>query len=230
MHTEAGIRNLVGVPVGRRVNIVAQLYAGLLALGSGIALLATIVFDASLAQALAVAFLAVGVGIILLVLEAPLEVRRRAASTAVTGLVAGIVATACYDISKTILSVADPSPFNPFEAIRVFGTLLAGKDAPMPMIWAVGMTYHILNGVSFAIAYAQFFRTVAARSPRWAIGTGMLWGVFLEMFQLTLFPGWLSIGFVSEFQTISFASHLVYGATIGLIVHRRLRRDATDGA
>jgi hypothetical protein len=50
----------------------------------------------------------------------------------------------------------------------------------------------------------------------------MAWGLFLETFQLSLFPGWLSIQFVAEFATISFAAHLVYGATLGTIVRRRL--------
>jgi hypothetical protein len=57
------------------------------------------------------------------------------------------------------------------------------------------------------------------------MGVGMLWGLFLELFQLTLYPGWLSIQFLAEFQTISFSAHLIYGATLGLIVYRRLWRN-----
>ena len=53
------------------------------------------------------------------------------------GLVMGIVATATYDVVKLVLAAFDPSPFNPFEAIRHFGASLVGEGAaglpPMAM-------------------------------------------------------------------------------------------------
>jgi hypothetical protein len=39
-----------------------------------------------------------------------------------------------------------------------------------------------------------------------------------------LFPAWLKIGFVDEFRRISFASHQVFGAGLGLMVPAGLRR------
>lgn len=107
------------------------------------------------------------------------------------------------------------------RASTIFGTLIVGVAAPAPWIWAAGVAFHLLNGIAFAMAYAEFLGTTAARSVRWALVTGMLWGVGLETFQLVIFPGWLSIGFVAEFATISFASHLVYGATLATVVRRR---------
>ena len=94
-----------------------------------------------------------------------------------------------------------------------FGVLLVGDGAPPPVTWAAGAAYHVFNGITFAIAYAQFFGGLAARSPGRAILSGMAWGVMLETFQLALFPGWLSIQFIAEFATISFAAHLVYGTS-----------------
>jgi hypothetical protein len=135
---------------------------------------------------------------------------------------AGVLGIVAYDASKAVLSLADPSPYNPFEAIRVFGVLLVGDHAPPIQTWASGAAFHLLNGVMFAIAYAQFLGAFAARSVRLAVVTGMAWGLFLETFQLVLFPGWLSITFVAEFTTISMAAHLVYGATVGTVVRRRL--------
>ena len=97
-----------------------------------------------------------------------------------------------------------------------------GYLAPPIQTWVSGAAFHLLNGVMFAIAYAQFFGALAVRSGRLAVVTGMGWGLFLEAFQLILFPGWLSITFVAEFATISMAAHLVYGATVGTVVRRRL--------
>lgn len=208
----------------RRLALAAPLFAGFLSLGGGAALLATILFKVSLVQSLSVALVVVAAGAVVLAAKSRVEVRRHVGRGVVAGLIAGVIATAAYDVSKGILSVADPSPFNPFEAVRVFGILLVGASAPVPLIWAAGIAFHEFNGLAFAIAYSQFFGGIASRSVRWAIGLGMLWGLFLELFQLTLYPGWLSIQFIAEFQTISFSAHLIYGATLGLIVYRRLWR------
>lgn len=205
-----------------RLALAARWYVGLVFLGSGVALLTTILFGASLVLALTLAVVAGAVALGVFAVRAPREVRDRIARLALTGLLAGIVATVSYDTSKAVLSVADPSPYNPFEAVRIFGVLLIGNSAPIALIWVAGALFHIFNGVTFAIAYTQFFGGFAVRSPWWALGTGMAWGLFLETFQLSLFPGWLSIQFVAEFATISFAAHLVYGATLGTIVRRRL--------
>ena len=41
---------------------------------------------------------------------------------------------------------------------------------------------------------------------------------------LTLYPGWLSIRYLDEFRQVSFLAHIVYGAVLGLVVPRALRR------
>ncbi len=205
-----------------RIVRAAGYYIGLVFLASGVALLANILFAVPLLPALAIALLAAIAALVLFAAKAPAPVRERLVRLARTGLVAGVVGLIAYDTSKAILSIADPSPYNPFEAVRVFGILLVGDAAPVPVIWASGTAFHFLNGILFAITYAQFFGPLAARSARIAIASGMAWGMFLEAFQLALFPGWLSIRFVAEFATISLAAHLVYGATVGLVVRRRI--------
>ena len=52
----------------------------------------------------------------------------------------------------------------------------------------------------------------------------MAWGLFLEAFQVALFPNWLGITFYGEFVTISASSHLVYGVILGLACREILRR------
>lgn len=201
--------------------------AGLLGLWSGIALLATILLGAPLPAAVALAGLVVLAGIAVIAIRSRPPDRMQIWRWVRVGLLAGLAATLAYDASRTLLSVADPSPFNPFEAVRVFGLLLTGAAEPSPMTWAVGLTFHLLTGISFGIAYAQFFGAVAQRSTKLALVSGVGWGLFLELFQLTLYPGWLDIRFLDEFRTISFLAHVIYGATLGLGVRRLLRGEGS---
>jgi hypothetical protein len=153
------------------------------------------------------------------------EDRRRDARVLAIGAVAGIVATLTYDAAKVVLSQADPSPYNPFEALRVFGSLLLGATAEPLAVPAPRTAFHLLNGTCFGIAYTFLFGPIAARTRRSALVSGMAWGLFLETFQLTLYPGWLDIRFYQEFATISALSHLVYGATLGLLVRFLIGRN-----
>jgi hypothetical protein len=192
---------------------------GVLALFSGAALLTHIVWRVSLPLALAAA-------VTLLVFSAATLWRRAtpAQRTMLTTLVkvgaaSGLIATVSYDTAKYALSQLDPSPYNPFEAVRIFGTLLLGQPASEAAIYAVGTTFHLLNGVSFGVAYCFLFR-------RQGIVAGMAWGLFLEMFQLTLYPGWLNIRLYSEFAQISAISHVVYGLVLGKACQVGLARSA----
>jgi uncharacterized membrane protein YagU involved in acid resistance len=195
----------------------------LLALFSGIALLLNIVGRIDLRVALATTLSVMVVGLTLVVLRSPSSERRRLGRAIAVGAVAGFIATMAYDLSKAGLSVLDPSRYNPFHAIRAFGELLAGKAARETAIVASGATFHLLNGTMFGIAYVFLFAHDGAISMRRALGTGVVWGVFLELFQLTLYPGWLDIRTYEEFATISALGHIVYGATLGAIARSLFR-------
>lgn len=122
-----------------------------------------------------------------------------------------------YDLSKAALSVLDPSPYNPFHAIRAFGDLLVGTSAGERAIVASGAVFHLLNGTMFGVAYVFLFAHDGHISGGRALATGVVWGIFLELFQLTLYPGWLDIRTYKEFVMISALGHLVYGAALGTI-------------
>lgn len=139
------------------------------------------------------------------------------------GTVAGITAIVAYDATKWGLAVLDPSSFDPFGAIPTFGALFVGTSAPPTWTTAVGIGYHVLNGLTFAVAYSIMFghRGVLA---------GVGWGIFLEIFQFTLYPGWLNINaFYAEFVTVSFLGHAAYGATLGYVCKRELARPMSGG-
>lgn len=191
---------------------------------SGVALLLNILGGVSLGLALLVmtTLLVVVFGVVLVVSSA--ESRGWMLGTIAVGIGVGLSATIVYDVSKTILSQLDPSPFDPFHAIGVFGALLIGSGADPALITATGTAFHLLNGTSFGVAYLFLFAQDGAITLRRALLSGIVWGLFLETFQLTLYPGWLDIRLYQEFVTISALSHIIYGATLGLLGRWALQR------
>lgn len=202
--------------LGRRIS---PRIVGIGALFSGASLLVHILSGFSLAVILPLFAGVVVAGAAWVWQRAREDQRRMLARLVRVGALAGITATVAYDIAKYLLSLLDPSPFNPFEALRAFGAALIGKDAPVVAIFAVGVAFHALNGTAFGVAFCVLFR-------RHNIPFGIAWGLFLEMFQLTLYPGWLNIKFYSEFAQISALGHVVYGATLGWLCARGLRGNA----
>ncbi len=196
--------------------------AGLAALFSGVALLGYLLADIALPLGLAFTVVLL-VGAVLLIgrlLEGP--ARRRMLAVAVTGAAIGFAATLAYDVSRLILARFDPSGFDPFAALPIFGLLLLGEGAGDSAALAAGIAFHLVNGVTFAIGYCFLLGGHARRGVRIALATGIGWGLFLESFQLTLYPGWLNIRTYQEFVTISFLGHIAYGGMLGYLAHRLL--------
>lgn len=107
-------------------------------------------------------------------------------------------------------------PITPYEVWAIFGELIVGDGAPAALRFTVGTTYHVLNGMAFAVAYCFLF---GGRHWRWGVG----WGLGLEAAMLAIYPGWLALDAVLvEFTTMSFLGHLAYGGVLGLISQRRL--------
>lgn len=197
---------------------------GVAALFSGIALLLSILLAFSLPVGLVV-FGAVGAGIgLVLMRRAPAVDRHSIRRIILAGLLGGVAATISYDVSRALLSALDPVRYNPLLAIDAFGALLLGDDAPASARLLAGSLFHLLNGTAFGVAYCLFFGRLGAISVKRGLLTGIGWGLFLEGFQLTLFPGWLDIRAVQDFAVISGASHIVYGVVLGLTCRAMLIR------
>jgi len=207
---------------------------GLAALFSGVALLLSILLAIWLPLGLAATALTALVIGMALMRRAPQVDRRSLRRIMMAGLVGGIVATVAYDASRFLLSLLEPTRYDPFGAIDAFGWLLLGDSASADIQRIAGTAFHLVNGTAFGVGYCLFFGRFGAISTRNALLTGIGWGLFLETFQLTLYPGWLDIRAVQEFVAISAASHIVYGAVLGPLCRAALRRlfrtDAgTDG-
>lgn len=189
--------------------------AGLLFLFGGVAVLAHILWELSFRVLLLGGVAVATAGLAVAFWESPPPVRRTLGTTVGIGAIAGITATAAYDVAKWGLSRLDPTPINPFEALPVFGTMLLGAGASDPALVVTGAGVHILNGITFGIAFSLL---LGGRG----MPAGIAWGLILETFQLTLYPGWLGIETFREFATVSAGGHIVYGAVLGA-VDRRLR-------
>lgn len=191
---------------------------------SGLAILMEILTPVPLAIAEVGALAAALVWLVVVLRRTPRAVVVELGHTFRAGLIAGAVATLVYDAVRTGLSLLDPSPYNPFEAIRQFGRAFIGSGADPAAIMGVGFAIHLLNGSSFGVIYAMFARD-RLDNPRVALASGMAWGLVLELIQSILYPGWLGITTVlGEFLVISGAGHLVYGATLGIGVRGLLMR------
>ena len=196
---------------------ISQRILGLGALFSGAALLVHILADFSLAVVLPMFAALVVAGAVWVWRRAQPSQRAMLARLARVGALSGVVATIAYDVAKYSLSQLDASLYNPFEALRAFGSALIGRDAPMVAVFSVGVAFHALNGTAFGVAFCMLFR-------RPNVLPGVAWGLFLETFQLSLYPGWLNIRFYDEFVQISALGHVVYGATLGWLCARNLRK------
>lgn len=197
--------------------------AGVASLANATALLLHIVGGLPLPGLLAATWTTAILAIAVIAGTADASTRGRMARWVAVAIAVGIVATLAYDATKAFLAQLDPSPYDPFETTRVFGRILVGASAPAGLVAVVGWGFHLMNGATFAVAFGLLFARGGRISRRRAVATGIGWGLFLESFQLALYPGWLSIGFIDEFRRISFMSHVVFGALLGLLVPAGLR-------
>lgn len=188
---------------------------GVAPISTGAALVAYILAGFSLVLGLMFAAVVIVAAVGLMWQRVGYEERGLVARTVGVGAVAGVIATAGYDVAKLALSRFDPVAYDPFAVLAVFGLAIAGPATSPPAAYLIGTIYHVLNGVAFGIGFAFLL-------GRRGIAAGVLYGLFLEVFMLALFPGWLKVQAFEEFARVSALSHVVYGALLGLLCERWL--------
>lgn len=124
------------------------------------------------------------------------------------GLISGIIATAAYDVVRLFLIEITGIEFWPFDIFNVFGQALVGPSYSGPAVRGLGLIYHFANGIGFAIAYVIIW----GKRGIWA---GIGWAFVLEIFMVSIYPGWLDIRAINEFLQVSIFGHMVYGAVLG---------------
>lgn len=133
----------------------------------------------------------------------------------VVGFWAGLIATGAYDLSRLFLIEVTGIQFWPFDIFNIFGQALVGSAYGGAWVRLIGLVYHFINGIGFAIAY-----TVLA--GRKGVLAGIGWALALEALMLTFYPGWLDIRAIQEFTQVSIVGHVVYGWVLGFVAKRML--------
>ncbi len=191
-------------------------------LATGVALLVHAVSGVSLLLAVALA-VCVAVLLATLVLRKLLSSERAGLAAVIrAGAVAGLAATLAYDVSRFVLIELTGIRFWPFDIFGVFGRALLGAGQTGWWVQALGVGYHLANGVGFALSYALLF----GRRGLWA---GIAWALCLEALMVSVYPGWLGLAALDEFLQVSIFGHLVYGGVLGSLTRYSLLRGERDG-
>lgn len=184
-------------------------------LASGASLLVYVFSGVSLGFALAVSVVMVGSAWLFTWRNISEEKKKFLILRMRVGLIAGIAATAAYDVSRFLLIKITGIHFWPFDVFDIFGKAILGESAQGFWVTPVGVAFHFLNGITFAISYTILFGKRGALS-------GILWALALETLMVVVYPQWLNIKFINEFLSVSIFGHIVYGITIGFIAKRLL--------
>lgn len=196
-------------------------FATVLFLASGAALVVFIVLGLSLVAGLAAAWAAAATGLWWVWTRGSAEARHRLRESVQVGLVAGVAALIAYDVSRLAAVELLGLKTKPFEAFRSFGDALLPGRSRTGAALVVGICYHVINGLTFSIAYTGLF-------GRRGVLTGVFYGLGLELAMITLYPGWLNIKTIDEFAQMSIVGHLCFGAVLGAstktLLDRRDRR------
>lgn len=148
----------------------------------------------------------------------PPATRQELARRARIGAASGVAATAAYDVTRLVFVTMFHFTFWPFDIFTRFGRLLMPNGAPNMLVVAAGITFHCLNGIGFATAYA-----IAWRRP--SIPSGLAWAFGLELAMLSLYPSWLGIERYGELFSVSILGHVAYGSVLGITARTLLKGD-----
>ena len=182
---------------------------------SGLALVLFVLLGLSLPLTLLAGWSAIAVGIWWFERTAPTDARARFHEVLRVGAIAGLGATVAYDLSRFALVQVFDLDIQPFGAFGAFGDALLPGSGREGWSRVVGVGYHLVNGVSFGIAYTGLFR-------RRGVLMGIAYALGLEAVMLAIYPGWLDIEARREFTQMSLLGHVAYGATLGALARRLL--------
>ncbi len=150
----------------------------------------------------------------------PLVIRPMLKHRAIIGFLAGIVATIAYDLCRFVFVKLLNLAFWPFDIFTIFGRLLVGDGAPGSVAVSAGALFHYANGIGFALGFVFLFR-------RPSLFKGLLWAAVLELFMVSLYPGWLGLKALNDFFSVSILGHTAYGLVLGGISQKSLAHNLT---
>ena len=129
------------------------------------------------------------------------------------GLAAGAAGLVAYNLLRLLIMVTGLVPFNPFRPIEVYGLLILDAAEDTALTRAVGWSFHLWNGLSFAMMY-----TLAVGKGR--IAWAVVWGLLLELAMLSSYPSIFGLVIGWPFVVVSVAGHVAYGLALGVVAKR----------
>lgn len=120
-----------------------------------------------------------------------------------------------YDLGRVALVWAADLHYDPFKTFPLFGWLIMGAGATARTAWVAGTLYHVVNGLSFSVAYCLLR---GGRHWLWGVGFALT----LEAVMMAIYPFWLSVRPLSDFLIGSLSGHLLFGTTLGVVSHQAL--------
>jgi hypothetical protein len=200
-----------------RTGVIARkLPLGILPAATGIGLVVYIVAGLALPLAILLAWMIGAAAVVFVRRRLPADRRQEIGRQVRVGLLAGLLATASYDLIRLVIVSAVPMSFWPFDIFTKFGRLLVGVHASPVLAGIVGTIYHYANGIGFGVAYTLLFK-------RHGVRTGLVWAAVLEAFMVSLYPGWLHLKALDEFVSISIIGHVTYGVVLGVVAQRAVK-------
>jgi hypothetical protein len=128
----------------------------------------------------------------------------------VHGTIAGLLATAVYDIFRVPFALSGIPLFRP---INRFGEMLLAQGEAEWKISLFGWSFHFLNGACLGV---MFFAILSLCSGRKPMVVALLWLTVVEGILLTVpYAKYFNIELSAQFAGISEAAHLAFGATLG---------------
>jgi len=186
----------------------SRLFCGVAFIATGASLIAYIASGVSLLLTALTAWCLVTVTVLLVLRRLGSARRRMLTQRIAIGLLAGLMATAAYDVLRFVLIAVTGIRFWPFDIFRVFGQALMGSGFNDGVTRLAGFLFHLSNGLAFGIAYAVWL-------GERGIIAGVCYAMFLELCMVSVYPGWLHMRAISEFMQVSVFGHIVYGGVLG---------------
>jgi hypothetical protein len=186
-----------------------------IALSTGAGLVAYWLSGLALPLGIAIALFVSGIAGTLLWRRLSLAQRATVRSRAWVGVRAGAAATIAYDLTRYAVTHLFGLHMNPYAALPLFGQLLLSEPSVTPAAKAVGLLYHLANGICFGTAYTMLAARYTMSAASRGVLAGVAWALVLEATMLAFYPGWLHIRAIGEFSIMSLSGHLAYGITLG---------------
>ena len=178
---------------------------------SGAGLIFAVYFDLPLAIFLLLQLTALVIFFVVVYYKHDLQNRKLLLKTVRIGLVAGIFASAGYDGIRWLIVSIFHFTIRPFDTFKFFGQMILNPAVDPALAYTVGFFYHLVNGITFGIAYFILFN-----GRHWLYGVA--WAFVLEVLMLCVYPKFLNMQSVlQEFTIVSCSGHFVYGIILGLI-------------